>query len=101
MIRNCSHCQKLFTPSELRKGASRELEAERKALGLEGFVFRCYDCAQCGTADIFVDVLPLEDESDEEFRARRDELETMIGRLDHEGTDVVLVERHAGFSVWA
>jgi hypothetical protein len=83
----------------LRKEASRELEAERKALHLEGFVFRCYDCAECGTADIFVDVLPLEGEADEDFRARRDELESMIGRLDREGTDVVLVERHPGFSV--
>lgn len=100
MLRTCSQCQKPFTPSELRKEVSREMEAERKALGLEGLLFRCYDCAQCGTADIFVDILPLENESDEQFRARRDELETMIGRLNPEGTDVVLVERHAGFSVW-
>ena len=100
MLRNCSHCQKPFTPSELRKELSREMEAERKALGLDGVLFRCYDCARCGTADIFVDVLAREGESDEQFRARRDELESMIRRLHPEGKEVILVERHPGFSVW-
>ncbi len=101
MERNCSHCLKSLTPRELRKPESRGMESERKALGLEGIFFRYYQCAQCGKADIFVDIHPLDHESPAEFRCRRDELEAAIARLPREQPDVVLVERHAGFSVWA
>ena len=101
MERNCSHCLKSLTPRELRKRESRGMESERKALGLHGIFFRYYQCAQCGKTDIFVDIHPLDDESPDEFRCRRDELEAAIARLHMEQPDVVLVERHAGFSVWA
>jgi len=58
--RNCSHCGKEFTPRELAREESRGMEAERKALGLEGVLFRYYACSGCGHADIFLDVRPLE-----------------------------------------
>lgn len=93
MMRTCSHCHKEFTPRELSREDSKGLEAERKALGLEGVLFRYYTCSACGLADIFVDIHPLEGESDEAFRRRRDELEATVKEMEGEGVNVVLVAR--------
>ena len=101
MLRNCSRCMRLLSPQELCKEQSRALKAERKALGLEGVLFRYYECLRCGKADIFVDIHPLEGETAAEFNTRRDELDAVIRRLHGDEADVVLVERHTGFSVWA
>lgn len=93
MMRNCSRCGKEFTPQELSRADSKGLEAERKALGLEGVLFRYYTCSVCGQADIFVDIRPLEGESEEDFIRRRQELEAAIQPLEKDGVDVVLCER--------
>lgn len=93
MMRNCSQCRKEFTPQELSREDSKELEAERKAQGLEGVLFRYYTCSGCGHADIFVDVRSLEGESEEAFLRRRDELESTVKDLEGEGVNVVLVAR--------
>jgi hypothetical protein len=93
MMRTCSHCQKEFTPAELSREDSKGLEAERKALGLEGVLFRYYTCSACGLADIFVDVRPLVGESEEAFLQRREELESTVRGLEGEGVNVVLVAR--------
>jgi hypothetical protein len=66
------------------------MEAERKALGLQGVLFRYYNCAQCGQADIFVDLRPLPGEGPEEFRQRRDELEAAVRQLHGDRVKVVL-----------
>jgi hypothetical protein len=100
MLRDCSQCHKPLTPQELCKAESRQMENDRRALGLEGVLFWRYECALCGATDIFVDIHPLDGESDEDFRERRDELEEVIRRLHPQEADVVLVERHSGFSVW-
>ncbi len=93
MIRLCSHCGKTFTPQELSRKDSKGLEAERKALGLEGVLFRYYTCSACAQADIFVDVLPLKGEFEEDFRRRREELETTIQQLEGEGVEVIVRAR--------
>jgi hypothetical protein len=93
MIRKCSRCQKDFTPAELSREESRGMEAQRKAMGLQGVLFRYYACAACGNADIFVDLHPLPGEADEAFRRRRDEMEATVKLLDGDGVDVVLAER--------
>lgn len=62
-------------------------------LGQSGKDFRYYTCSGCGNADIFVDVLPLAGESDEDFRRRRDDLEAAVKQLHGEGVGIVLVER--------
>ncbi|HEY7310979.1 MAG TPA: hypothetical protein VH643_16565 [Gemmataceae bacterium] len=93
MMRSCSQCRKEFTPQELSREDSKGLEAERKALGLEGVLFRYYTCSACGHSDIFVDVRPLEGESEEAFLRRRDELESTVKGLEGEGVNVVLVAR--------
>jgi hypothetical protein len=95
VVRKCSRCQKEFTPQELAREESKGMEAERKALGLEGVLFRYYVCSACNTADIFVDVLPLAGESDEAYRKRRNELEATVRGLQSkaEGVEVVLVDK--------
>ena len=93
MMRSCSQCRKEFTPQELSREDSKGLEAERKALGLEGVLFRYYTCSACNYADIFVDVHPLEGESEEAFDRRREELEATIKQMDGEGVEVVVCAR--------
>jgi recombinational DNA repair protein (RecF pathway) len=93
MQRKCTHCGKDFTPRELSREETHGMAAQRKALGLEGVLFRLYACSACGNADIFVDIRPLEGETDEAFRQRRGELEATIKQLDAEGVEVVVAER--------
>src|SRR5690242_20655181 len=93
MMRACSHCGKEFTPQELSREDSKGLEAERKALGLEGVLFRYYTCSACNYADIFVDVHPLEGESEEAFNRRREELEATIKQMEGEGVEIVVCNR--------
>jgi hypothetical protein len=88
-----------LAPNELRKEESRGIEAQRRALGLHGVLFRYYDCSNCGTAHIFVDVYPLEAESPEEYQARREELETAIRHAHGPAAEVVMMERFPGFTV--
>jgi DNA-directed RNA polymerase subunit RPC12/RpoP len=93
MMRLCSQCGKEFTPQELDREDSKGMESERKALGLEGVLFRYYTCSACGRADIFVDVRPLEGESEGEFRRRTEELEATLKQLEGEGVEVVVSAR--------
>ena len=93
MMRSCSHCGKEFTPQELSREDTKGLEAERKALGLEGVLFRYYTCSACGYADIFVDIHPLEGESEEAFGRRRDELEATLKQMEGEGVEIVVRTR--------
>ena len=92
MLRKCTRCHKDFTPQELSREETKGMEAQRRALGLEGVLFLYYTCSACAHADIFVDLHPLDGETDEAFRRRRDELEAVINGLEGEGVDVVLVE---------
>lgn len=91
MYRDCSHCHRPFTPQDLVKEESKGMEAERKALGLEGIRFLYYSCPACKYDDIFVDILPLQDETPEQFQKRRRELEATVRQVRGEKTDVVVV----------
>src|SRR5438105_2632851 len=97
MKRTCSHCQRPFTPQDFVKEDSRGMEAERRALGLEGVRFLYYACPACSYADIFLDIFPLEGESPEAFRGRKAELEATVNQLHDEQhaeqVEVVLVEK--------
>jgi hypothetical protein len=93
MQRECTNCHKPFTPQELSREESRGMEAERKALGLQGVFFRYYRCAACGRADIFIDLVALPGESEADFRARRGELEQVVRELHGDQVDLVLVEK--------
>jgi hypothetical protein len=69
------------------------MEAERKALGLQGILFRYYTCSRCGQADIFVDLRPLPGETDADFHQRRDELEATLRQLHADRVDIVVVKK--------
>lgn len=93
MQRECANCRRPFVPQDLVKEESRGMEAERKAQGLEGVLFRYYHCPECGYDDIFVDVHPLPGEAPEAFRQRRAELEATVKQLHGERVKVVLTPR--------
>jgi hypothetical protein len=93
MIRECTQCHRPFTPQDLAKEESKGMEAERKARGLEGLLFRYYTCPACDRADIFVVLLPLVGETAEQFTLRRDALEAEVAGLHADRVAVVLQER--------
>jgi len=93
MMRECSQCHKPYTVQEFVKEESKGMEAERKALGLQGVRFLYYTCRDCGHADIFVDVHPLQAETEEAYRVRRAELEAAVQQLEGANTGITLIER--------
>ena len=95
MLRECTQCHRPYTPQDLAKEESKGMEAERKAHGLEGLLFRYYTCPACNRADIFVVLSSVEGETAEDFHLRRDALEAAVGELHAESVAVVLQERPA------
>jgi hypothetical protein len=93
MMRECSHCHKQLTPEELAREESKGMEAERKALGLQGVCFLYYNCSDCGYADIFVDVHAVAGEMAETFRQRRQELESTVRQLHADRVEIVVTDR--------
>jgi hypothetical protein len=93
MRRECLECGRVFAPEDLLKAESRSMEADRRALGLEGVRFFYYVCPACGQADIFLDLHHLPGETDEEFLERRRAMEDAVRRVQPEGVEVVLTER--------
>jgi hypothetical protein len=90
MVRCCSDCGTVLGPQDRVPRSTRKLEADRRSAGLEGVRFRYYLCGECDTANIFVDVLPLEGESDEALQRRWDELEESVGPMRGEDVRVVV-----------
>jgi hypothetical protein len=93
MFRQCSRCGKPFTPQELCKDITKNLEAKRLASGVEGVLLRVYTCAQCSRDDVFVDVCALPGESDAEYHHRKHELERLVQQLPTGDAAIVLAER--------
>jgi hypothetical protein len=90
MNRTCTRCTRPFAASDLVKSESKGMEAERKAAGLEGVRFLYYHCPACGVNDIFVDILPLAGEAPEDYRVRRENMETAVRTLHAAGVDYVV-----------
>src|SRR3954453_11402295 len=91
MKRECTRCGRPFTPGDLAREESKEMEAGRRAAGLEGLRFLYYSCPECGTNDVFVDVLPRPGESPGDFDARRKEMEDVARGLPKDVAEVVVV----------
>jgi len=91
MHRECTRCKRPFVPADLRRDESRNMLAERKAARLDGVRFLYYHCSECGMNDIFVDIVPRESESAEDYEARRDTMETVVRGLHADGVDAVVV----------
>jgi hypothetical protein len=93
MNRECARCGRVFGPGDLDKQQSRHMEADRRALGLEGVRFLYYACPGCGHADIFLDLHHQPGETDEEFAERRRAMEDAVRQVQPEGVEVVFTER--------
>jgi hypothetical protein len=93
MWRICSNCHHPFAPQDFVKEESRGMEAERRAFGLQGLRFLYYSCPVCRHDDIFVDIHPLDGETEEEFQARREDMENAARQIHGEGVDVVVTTR--------
>ena len=93
MHRECCQCHRPFTAQDFLKEESQGMEAERKALGLEGVRFLYYSCPACRYGDIFVDIHHLENETAEAFERRRAELEAAVRQVRGDNTAVVITER--------
>jgi hypothetical protein len=91
MHRECTRCRRPFAPADLGRDDSKNMEAQRKAAGLEGVRFLYYHCPACGMNDIFVDVLPLATEPAEDYEARRDAMEKVVRGLHADGVEAVVV----------
>lgn len=89
MKRVCTHCHRPFTPEDLARHESKGMESERKAKGLEGIRFVYYHCP-CGLDDIFVDILPRDNEFPEDFERRRTSMETTVRRMHEESVEAVV-----------
>jgi hypothetical protein len=75
----------------LAREESRGLESERKEAGLLGVRFLYYRCHECGTEDIFIDVLPREGEAPEDYATRYAAMLASARDMHAEKTDVVVV----------
>ena len=93
MNRQCSRCRRTFTRDDFLRAESRNLEAERKEARLDGVHFFDYRCPACGNEDVFLDVVRLNRESAEAFKARKAELEATASRIRAERLGVVVIER--------
>jgi hypothetical protein len=90
MLRLCTRCARAFVPSDLARGESRGMESERKEAGLVGVRFLYYRCHGCDTEDIFIDVLPREGESPEDYATRHAAMLTAARGMQADKTDVVV-----------
>ena len=95
MQRECTRCRRPFTLADMSREETQNMEAERKANGLEGVRFVYFHCPACGMDDIFVAILPLETEFVEDYEARRDAMEKVARRLHADGVEAVVVPVNA------
>ena len=90
MLRKCTQCGRELAASDLVRDASRNMEADRKAAGLEGVRFLYYQCP-CGVADVFVDVLPRDGEPAADFDRRVAAMTEAVRRLPGDGVAAQVV----------
>jgi hypothetical protein len=90
MRRACTKCGRPFEPGDLVKDRSRQMEADRRAAGLDGVRFVTYRCP-CGAEDVFIDVLPKDDELAEDFDRRTAAMEEAARRVRADGVEAQVV----------
>jgi hypothetical protein len=91
MHRDCTRCRRPFALADLSREDTGNLEAQRKANGLEGVKFLYFRCPACAMNDIFVAILPLETEFAEDYEARREAMEKVVRGLHAEDVNAVVV----------
>jgi hypothetical protein len=91
MQRDCTRCSRAFALADLGREETQNMEAERKAAGLEGVRFLYFHCPACGMDDIFVAILPLDTEFAEDYHARRDAMEKVVRGLHAPGVSAAVI----------
>ena len=91
MPRDCTRCHRPFGLTDMSREETENLEAQRKANGLEGVKFVYFHCSACGMDDIFVAILPLETEFAEDYEARREAMEKVVRGLHAESVKATVV----------
>jgi hypothetical protein len=91
MHRDCTRCRRPFTLADLSREETQNLEAGRKATGLEGVKFAYFHCPACGMDDIFVAIVPLATEFVQDYEARQDAMEKVVRGLHADGVAAVVV----------
>ena len=91
MQRDCTRCHRPFDLADMSREETGNMEAQRKAAGLEGVKFLYFHCPACGMNDIFVAILPLETEFVEDYEARRDGMEKVVRDLHAANVEAVVV----------
>jgi hypothetical protein len=91
MPRECTRCCRPFVLADLSREETENMEAQRKANGLEGVKFVYFHCSACGMDDIFVAILPLETEFAEDYEARRDAMEKVVRGLHADNVNASVV----------
>jgi hypothetical protein len=95
MSRPCTRCGRPYTLADLSREDTGNLEAERRAAGLDGVKFLYFHCPACGTDDIFVAIVPLDTELAEDYEARRDAMEAVVRGLHSDSVGAVVVPLQA------
>ena len=95
MQRDCTRCRRPFALTDLSREETGNLEAQRKATGLEGVKFLYFHCPACGMNDVFVAIVPLETEFAQDYEARRDAMEKVVRDMHAENLDAVVVPLQA------
>ena len=90
-MRDCTRCRRPFALADLSREETGNLEAGRKAAGLEGVKFVYFHCPACGMDDIFVAILPRETEFAQDYEARREAMERVVRGLHADNVGAVVV----------
>jgi hypothetical protein len=91
-MRVCNSCQRRLGHESLLDVQSERMEAARLSVGLEGVRFRYYTCPQCGQDHVFLEVVPLPDESCQDFVGRKAALAQIAQEVRALRTTIVVVE---------
>jgi hypothetical protein len=92
MLRECSRCGRGFSLSDLVKEETKNMEKERRMLGVEGVRFLYFTCANCNHDEIFIDIRALPAESHQEFLKRRTDLEAAVKEVHVRDVEFVIRE---------
>jgi hypothetical protein len=86
----CCACQTKLGRIAVLEEQSQDMEAARRAFGLEGVRFRYYCCPRCDHDNVFLMLIPLPGETHEQLGERKSALAAEIGSVTAWRTTVVV-----------
>lgn len=95
-MRVCCQCHRLLSHHDVLGRESQEMEAARRAGGLDGLRFLYYNCPQCGHDNIFLEVAQLPGETGQIFRERQKSLTRAVQEVGGVATTIRVVEQGIG-----